>query len=147
MTPTLLAIDTLDDRREVWHLLHRLSPRDRVRFLARCCRRMTDAKGYGPRVSLWRMRGRIDASYRCGKADDGLTNEVYGDLLMLACEPWHLDLLAAAAELEQIARGRLTLSDPCPSPPPAASPCAPGSAPARTPCSTAPARPAGCRPG
>lgn len=144
MKSSLLLLDTLDDRREIHSLLHRLSPRDRVRFLARCCRRVTDARGYGPRVSLWRMRERIDASYRCGKADDGLTNECYGDILVMAAS-WGLDLLAVAAELEQVARGRLTLSDPLP--PPASSPCAPGSAPARTPCSTAPDRPAGSSPG
>lgn len=105
--PALLLMDTKDDRREIWSLLHRLDPRRRVRYLARCCRRVRAAHpaGHGPRVTFERMEARMVASYRCGKADETLTNEVYGDVLVLSSQ-WGLDLGLVALELEQLGKGR-----------------------------------------
>lgn len=109
MKPTLLLVDTKDDRREIWHLLHRLSPWDRVRFLGQCCERARLPNGVGPRVSTDRMKPRITASYREEKANEGLTNEVYGDILVLAAE-WNIDMASVAVELEQIVRAKLPLA-------------------------------------
>ena len=96
---SLLTLDTLDDRREVWHLLHRLSPRRRVSFLAWACERCTGPRGAKP-VASHRMAGTIEQAYRCDGADLRLTNEVYGDLLALAAN-YRFDLGAAAVELER----------------------------------------------
>lgn len=106
---TLLAVDTLDDRREIWHLLHRLPPRERVRFIGRCCNRL-GSKGRGVRPSVHRMRDRIDGSYRDDKADEGLTNMLYADLLFLGAQ-WDLDLPAAVVELESVVRRRIRVCD------------------------------------
>lgn len=128
--PSILVLDTLDDRRELWCLLHRLSPRRRVSFLADCCDRVRRPDGAGP-VASRRMAPAVALAYRCGRADDRLTTEVYGDLLVLACQ-WGLDLAAAAAALEGRVRRRGDRRDG----PPAASASTPSAAPARTPCST-----------
>ncbi|VTT96582.1 unnamed protein product [Gemmataceae bacterium] len=100
--PSLLTLDTLDDRRELHTLLARLSPRARVSFLAWCCGQVT---GRVRPVASARMGSTVGAAYRCGRADDRLTNEVYGDLLSLAAN-YGFDLAAAAAELERRVRGR-----------------------------------------
>jgi len=120
----ILQLDTLDDRREMWHLLHRLPPRARVRFLAGQCAkvRARDPRGNGPVPGGSRH---LAAAYREDGADYRLTNEVYADLLVLAAQ-WGLDLAAAAAELMAAVR-----RPSAPAPP--SSPR--GSAAARTPCS------------
>ena len=97
--PPILAIDTLDDRREVWHLLHRLPPARRVAFLADCCRRVPgNARGHRPTPSA-RMAPTVAAAARCDAADHRLTTLVYTDLLVLSSQ-WGLDLAAAAVRLE-----------------------------------------------
>lgn len=103
--PSLLVLDTLDDRREIWSLLHRLSPRDRVRFLGWCCSQVAAPGSTRPTPSLLRMGEVIGMADRCDRADDRLTNEVYGDVLVLASQ-WGLDLGRAAVVLERRARGR-----------------------------------------
>lgn len=100
--PSLLTMDTRDDRVELWHLLHRLSPRRRVSFLAWCCGKVRRPDGAGP-VASSRMAPAVESSYRCDAADVRLTNEVYGDVLVCAAQ-WGLDLAAAAAELERRVR-------------------------------------------
>lgn len=62
------------------------------------------------------MAARVTAAYRCERANEGVTNEVYGDLLMCAAPPWNLDLLAAALELEQIGKGKLRVPRARPGP-------------------------------
>lgn len=104
MKPTYLTLDTLDDRRELFHLLHRLPPRARYGYLVRCCEAVKDGLGNGlfPVPSMRRM---VDEAGRCGRADDRLTNAVYGDILALAANR-NLDLAAVALDLEQVAHGR-----------------------------------------
>lgn len=99
----LLAVDTLDDRREIHGLLAKLAPWDRVRFLARCCQAVHKPGRNNVGPSVFRMRERIEASYRCDKADDGLTNMLYADLLFLAAQ-WGLDLAQAAVDLERVVK-------------------------------------------
>ena len=96
--PSILTLDTLDDRRELHSLLHRLSPRRRVSFLAWCCRQVSGPNGTRP-VASSRVGPTLEAAYRCSVADERLTNEMYGDVLALAAQ-WDLDLAAAARELE-----------------------------------------------
>lgn len=104
MSQSLITLDTLDDRRELWHLLHRLPPRRRVSFLAWCCGKVRRPDGNGP-VASSRMAETIAGAARCDRFDHRLTNEIYGDVLALSAQ-WGLDLAAAAAELERRVRDR-----------------------------------------
>lgn len=101
-SPTLLQLDTRDDRRELWHLFHRLSPTRRVAYLAWCCGRVCGPGQTRPTVSH-RMTDTVVMAYRSGEYDLRLTNEVYTDVLVLAGQ-WGLDLAAAAVELERRVR-------------------------------------------
>lgn len=98
MKPSLLVIDTKDDRREIWHLLHRLAPRMRAKFLKWCCdRAAADSKGYQPVVRV--TREEIRDAMRTDDGDNRLTNSIYSLVLVLGSQ-WKLDLVAAAVELE-----------------------------------------------
>lgn len=103
MKPTWHDIDTLDDRRELHHLLGKLSPRDRVLFLAECCRRVPQAKGRLPVPVVTHLQTTLDQAYRCDRADQRVTNEVMGDLLMLMNQ-WGLDAIATAILLTEWVR-------------------------------------------
>lgn len=105
MSHHLLAVDTLDDRREIWHLLHKLSPMDRVRWLGTVCRKIRERDGHGPHPSVWRMRETITQAYRSDPWNERLTNEIYGDLIMAASQ-YQLNLLELAVELESVVRRR-----------------------------------------
>ena len=104
MKPAFLTLDTLDDRRELWHLLHQLAPALRVTFLDRQCGRVANPQtGNGPRpIQMGKL---VREATRCGRGDERLTNAVYADLLALSSQ-WDLDLVAAAVELEQWVRRR-----------------------------------------
>lgn len=96
--PSLIEIDTKDDRREIWHLLHHLAPRMRAKFLKWCCDRVAaDAKGHRPVVRV--TREEIRDAMRTDDGDRRLTNSVYSLVLILGSQ-WRLDLVAAAVELE-----------------------------------------------
>ena len=103
MKSSLILLDTFDDRREIWSLLHRLNPRARVGFLAACCARVraADPKGNGPVPNGFREM--IRAAFRADDGNERLTNAVYGDLLNLSSQ-WGFDLVKAAGELEQLIR-------------------------------------------
>lgn len=101
--PSLLQIDTLDDRREIWHLLHRLRPDRRLAFMDWACAQVHAPGGTRPIVSRFRMAAVIAESWRCSQADERLTNLLYGDLLLLGSQ-WGIDLTAAAVKLEQAAK-------------------------------------------
>ena len=114
----LLRYDTLDDRREVFHLLHRLDPRRRVAFLRWACSRATGRHGRRPEPSPL-MAEAVRLAYRCDRGDERLTNECYADYLALVAQ-WDLDQAAALAELVRWVRtGRSAPapSSPCPSRP------------------------------
>lgn len=124
-TSPLIAIDSKEDRREVWHLLHRLPPADRVHFLVFACRQVPQGKGKLPVPCVQHMQTTLEMAYRCDRADSRLTNECYGDILVLFAQ-WGLDALATACELvrwvrdprhrkEQVHRLRLP-SGPRPAP-------------------------------
>ncbi len=103
MKPSILVVDNTDDRREIWHTLHRLRPGHRARFLQWACSRVSNAKGDRPmaRVTV----AEVDDAMRHDDGDNRLTNSVYALLLTLGNQ-WNLDLMEAAKELEQWAKGR-----------------------------------------
>lgn len=107
--PSLLAVDTLDDRREIWHLLHRLAPWERVRFVDWCCRSVRSF-GRGVRPSVHRMLDRIQSSFKDDKSDHALTNMLYADVLFLGSQ-WGLDVPRAAVMLEQVVKCRTKIAD------------------------------------
>ncbi len=76
---------TLDDRRELWKMLDRLQPHQRVAFLRWCC-----GQTKGP--------GEIAAGVT---THSGLTGEAYADLLMLEVV-YHLDLEMAGCKLARM---------------------------------------------
>ena len=85
------VLDTLDDRREIWHLLHRLPPRDRFRFLQFCClHAYLPNSRIHPTASWFRMGRRIVRAQRSGQRADeqdlALTNEIYIDLWALVIQ-------------------------------------------------------------
>ena len=103
MKPSILSIDTLDDRREIVTLLARLSPENRVLFLARACLRTPSPSPIRPNMRA--MRQRVVEAATCEKADQMLTNEIYGDLLMASTQ-FNLDLLLVAIDLQNLVRSR-----------------------------------------
>lgn len=101
MTPTLLAVDTLCDRRELHTLLHKLHPRKRVRFVEWCCATVTRPRQSAPVVTTDEQQVR-DAE-RCERGDDRLTNLCLMDVYALGSQ-WNLDLPRAAKVLEEYVR-------------------------------------------
>lgn len=95
----ILTLDTIDDRREIIHLLGKLPPRTRVSFLSQACETIKKANCPKPVY----QRSEIEHAYRNDAADNRLTNAVYFDLLTLGFQ-WGLDLKAIALNLEQIVR-------------------------------------------
>lgn len=125
--PSLLQIDTLDDRREIWHLLHRLRPDRRLAFLDWACSVVVAPGGVQPVPSRFRMAATIAAAWRDTDADERLTDMLYGDVLLLGSQ-WGIDLTSAALLLEQWVRRPQDYSS--------ASPCTSATAASRTPCSS-----------
>lgn len=98
-----LILDTKDDRREIWHLLHRLPPHDRIAFIAWCCDRVKNRK-HNPRPDVAKIRDRIRASVHGDDvADEWVTNECYADFWML-CVQYGLDSAVAGVQLEKVVR-------------------------------------------
>jgi hypothetical protein len=100
----LVTIDSKDDRVEIWHLLHRLPPHERVAFLQWACKQVPqNGKGHLPVPSVWKMRATLDQARRCDRADRVLTNEIYCDLNQLF-NTWGLDAVKTAVELTNLVR-------------------------------------------
>ena len=115
---SLLQLDDRDSRRELYILLSKLSPRDRYRFLVRCCQRCRSK--HGPVAPDWfRMKDRLIAACRgCPQADHGFTRDVIADLCFLALT-YNLNLVQVALDLEQCVRRPELLKTPLRPPPPA----------------------------
>lgn len=98
-----LSTDTLDDRREVWRLLHRLPPGKRVRFLQWAAEQSKIVKGNKPVHTT--PRSVVEAAIRDygNGADTNLTNSLYTELGMLYVQ-WNVDPKTIAEELEQRVR-------------------------------------------
>lgn len=97
----LLVLDTLDDRREIHHLLAKLPPRRRIAFLDWCTRQVKNDKGDTPHPIFDQRQ--LELAMRCDRADLRLTNEVYSDLWILVGQ-WRLDPVLMADTLESWVR-------------------------------------------
>jgi len=95
MKLSLLEIDTKDDRKEIWSLLHHLRPGLRVRFLKWASGLSTQ----GPCEPIYK-REKIESAMRCDEGDRRLTNEVYGDLILLGAQ-YQADMVTIAKKLEE----------------------------------------------
>ena len=110
MKPLVLTLDTLDDRRELIHLLDRLSPSARLDWLAWCCAQASDPKrGLFPRVAQ-RTRDLIDKARWDDSASERLTVECYMDFIYLGLQ-YDLDPTQPLARLEGMVRQRLPRPD------------------------------------
>ena len=103
MATSIQLLDTVDDRREIWHLLHKMPPLRRVLFLQRVCAtiRLKDPHGNGP-VPMGFAEKVADAE-RCERGNERLTNAVYADVIA-AANQYDLDLVKLACELEQLVK-------------------------------------------
>jgi hypothetical protein len=102
--PTAIVYDNVMDRKEVWHLLHRLHPQRRVEWLAWCCKTVTlPGSRLHPEPSLRRMGERLRMALRDDRADEVITNEIYFDVFQLA-HSYSLDLDKATARLVEVVR-------------------------------------------
>lgn len=98
-----LALDNVDDRRELHLALDRLRPVDRVRFLLWACREATlgtSRTNPGVDPAMWK---KARAAEQDASADRQLSVEIYFDLWTLATQ-YEFDLSRAAAMLERWAR-------------------------------------------
>lgn len=102
-TRKLLVHDTLDDRREIYLLLSRLSPRHRVAWLERSCRlAMLPRSRTHPHVSL-KMYARAEAAMRDDSLDGPLTVECFIDFWTMVAN-YSLDVERALEILVEMAR-------------------------------------------
>ena len=100
MKPQILVLDTVDDRRELWYLIDQLAPRQRVSFLKWACRQAPQGQGRLPVPCVEVMQTRIEDAYRCDRASDRLTNEIYADILQLF-NAFGVDALLVATEAQR----------------------------------------------
>jgi hypothetical protein len=103
MKPIAVVYDNLDDRRELYCLFARLSPRHRIAFLEWCCRQsVLPNSETRPGVSA-AMKERAKLAQRDSSADEKLTIECLLDLYNLSIQ-WELDLAHACRALELVVR-------------------------------------------
>lgn len=101
--PGILQYDTLDDRREVYHLLSKLPPAQRVGWLDWACRQATlGASGVRPIVQQ-KTRQLAHQARWDSAADRRLTLEVYFDLWMMSLN-YRVDFDVLLRLLERSAR-------------------------------------------
>lgn len=111
-----ITLDTRSDRTALWHLLHKLPPTDRVRFLERRCALIAPANGRLPAPAPGGFDLMVKEAYRCDRADERLTNSVYADLWGLV-SGWDADLLEIALDAEEWVRRPSARRAPLPSGP------------------------------
>lgn len=99
----LATVETLDDRREIAHLLSRISPVRRVQFL-RWCASLATLPGTSAGHPIVRgYVGKVADANRCERGDDRLTTCVYLDLLSMANQ-YRFDIGKAVLVLEKWAK-------------------------------------------
>ena len=100
--PKSLAWDNLDDRREVWRLLHRLPPVLRVQWLAWCCKQVESRYGpVAPKLHIYKPL--VASAGKDDRPDEILTNEVFIDWWRLASQ-YGLDQIATAQRLVEVVK-------------------------------------------
>lgn len=101
--PFIVAHDNLDDKRELWGLLKRLPPRQRVQFLHWCCIQATvPSTRTQPRVQP-ATEQRAELAMRDDSADTALTYECYFDIFAMANQ-YELDLDKTLDKLVELVR-------------------------------------------
>lgn len=112
--PSVLVMDTADDRKEAYTaLLRHLPPARRADFLDWVCAfaKLTHPRGHLPPLSQLgpdypAMAPKVLAASRGDAVADALlANEVYADVAGI-CHQWGTDFRSVCEELEQWARGR-----------------------------------------
>lgn len=103
MKNALLIADTLSDRRDLWHLLHRLPPARRLQFLRWCC--VTASRpGENCPTPVPEMRQHVADALGTDQnalhASLRLTNEIYMDLAAIG-QQYDFDLNKAMIVLER----------------------------------------------
>ena len=100
---SLFQLDTLDDRKGLFHMLSLLPPGGRVKLLMWACGRAAPPNMI-PVVDPKLCERARDVG-TCEKLNECLTSEVYGDLLNLAVN-FGVDLVPVQRELERRVRVR-----------------------------------------
>lgn len=103
--PAYLQLDTLDDRKEIYTLLARLSPARRLAWLRWCCRRAVvpnSATHPGPARKTVEL---AELARRDSSADERLTLDVFFDFWNLTGLNYELDPQLALNRLVEMARG------------------------------------------
>ena len=101
--PGILDHDNLDDRREVYHLLSKLPPLERVAWLDWCCRNATLPKTNIRPVVAAKTRELARQARWDTAADERLTLEVFFDLWQMSIN-YRVDFAALLTGLERCAR-------------------------------------------
>jgi hypothetical protein len=102
--PAILAVDNLDDRREIVHLLDRLHPRKRIAFMRWCCRQAILPHGVGAHPQVNRKTLEFaEVACRDEEAAKRLTMDLFSDLYMLDVH-YRFSLGAALAKLVEVAK-------------------------------------------
>lgn len=104
----LSVMDNRDDRREVWRLLHSLTPEKRVQALDGFCRMVSPADGTDGVKPRDHMFESAKFSLASAAWDRRLTNEVYADLWILVTQ-YALDPVKLGVTLESWARRPWTI--------------------------------------
>lgn len=101
----ILAVDNVDDRTQARDLIARLSPKERIAWLAWCCERATRRNAcIRPKVDPATVR-LAEAARWDDSADARLTQSVYFDYAMLGIQ-YYLDVTLALDELVARVRKR-----------------------------------------
>lgn len=98
-----LFYDTLDDRREIYHLLHRLPPHKRIRFVDQCCHTAKLGRHHSTIRVSHSSRLLADQARKCDRADQALTMDLYNDLWMLSTH-YSFNLDNALSQLVRMVR-------------------------------------------
>lgn len=112
-THNVQQFDTLDDRREIWVLLSKLRPVDRLGFLKVAAAWSVGPDGRTPpELEPLRRDAEMVRAANGGdrEADRQLTQTCWGWLMMLG-NGWNLDMAKVTITLESLGRGRVTLRE------------------------------------
>lgn len=99
MKNALLIVDTLSDRRDLWHMLHRIHPFRRLAFLRWCCATASRPGNNCPAPTP-EMVGLARAAARADEHDLRYTNMIYLDLAAIG-QQYDFDLGKAMITLDR----------------------------------------------
>lgn len=102
MKNTLLLVDNVSDRRDLWHMLHRIHPVRRLQFLRWCCVTASTPNAPCPTPTI-EMASHTRDAIRADAYDERLTNMIYFDLAAIG-QQYDFDLGKAMVVLERWVR-------------------------------------------